>query len=71
MSGMYVNLSLAMIGLVALTGAGVAVGSGVAFASLAMAEEAQKQQGGASVAHTVIEKKPASGAGRGFAASNQ
>ncbi|CAL8462576.1 g2109 [Coccomyxa elongata] len=44
---------------------------GVAFASLAMAEEAQKQQGGASVAHTPLEKKPASGAGRGFAASNQ
>ncbi|CAK0753880.1 hypothetical protein CVIRNUC_002254 [Coccomyxa viridis] len=71
MSGMYVNASLSLIGLCALTGAGVAIGSGVGMAYAAMAEEEQKQQGGSpAVAHSVAEK-PARKSRRGFAASNQ
>ncbi|KAK9906812.1 hypothetical protein WJX75_008444 [Coccomyxa subellipsoidea] len=71
MSSQYINISLSLVGLVALAGAGVAVGSGVGMMALAMAEEEQKQQGTSAVAHSVIEKKPTPGSGRGFAASNQ
>lgn len=71
MSAQYINISLSLIGLVALAGAGVAVGSGVGMAAMAMAEEEQKQKGISAIAHSVIEKKPTPGSGRGFAAGSQ
>jgi hypothetical protein len=68
------NVALSLTGLVAIIGAGVAVGSGVGMSVLAMAkEEQQRQQGASAVAHSVIEKRPsvASNPSRGFAAGNQ
>lgn len=70
---MAVNVALSMTGLVALIGAGVAVGSGVGMSVMAMAEEEKRQQSSSAVAHSVVEKKPAapSKSSRGFAAGNQ
>merc|ERR1712022_68583 len=60
------SLSLSLIALCSLAGAGVAVGSGVAMmAGQAMEAEAKATQG--AVAHSVLEKRFVSS--RGFAAS--
>lgn len=60
------SLSLSLIALCSLAGAGVAVGSGVAMMAGQAIEMEQKQAGGVA-AHSVVEK-PAFGMARGFAA---
>ena len=67
MSANYVYASLSLIGLCALAGAGVGIGSGVAMISMGMAAEEQKQQQGAIMAHSPLEKKAT--VARSFAAS--
>ncbi|PSC74638.1 DNA-3-methyladenine glycosylase [Micractinium conductrix] len=59
-----ISISLSIIALCGLVGAGVAVGSGVGMMSMAVLEAEKQQQ--ASVAHTPLEKVVVS---RGFAAS--
>mmetsp|Transcript_982 Transcript_982/g.3172 ORF Transcript_982/g.3172 Transcript_982/m.3172 type:complete len:94 (+) Transcript_982:2-283(+) len=67
MSSQAVYLSMSLLGLTSLVGAGVAVGSGVAMMSMQMGQEAA-----APVAHSVVEKRaPAAGPARGFAAGQQ
>ncbi len=63
-----VSVSLSIIALVGLMGAGVAVGSGVGMMTMAAAEEAKKQESAAPgvVAHSPLERVVIS---RGFAAS--
>lgn len=64
----YAAVSLSLIGLCALAGAGVGVGSGIAMMSASMmAEEAKTAQAPRSSAHSVLEKKIS--VFRGFAAS--
>eukprot|EP00887_Chlorella_sp_A99_P000893 scaffold5.g893.t1 len=63
-----ISISLSIIALCGLVGAGVAVGSGVGMITLAAEEQAkQQQQDGKSAAHSVLERRFV--LNRGFAAS--
>lgn len=53
----YVNVSLSLLGLCSIVGAGVAIGSGVGMMALSAAETEQEKQ--AVVAHSVKEAKAA------------
>lgn len=63
----YVNVSLSLIGLCALVGAGVAVGSGVGMMALQAGQLAEQESKSKVVAHTPAEKKVS--LSHGFAAS--
>ena len=61
-------LSLSLIGLVGIVGAGVAVGSGVGMMTMQLAA-AEAEQPAKTVAHSPLERKVV--VSRGFAASSQ
>ena len=68
MSSQAIYMSLSILSLTGLVGAGMAVGSGVAL--MAMEEEVKVPAGGSSVAHSVKEGRSVRVAfARGFAAS--
>eukprot|EP00208_Stichococcus_sp_RCC1054_P005991 CAMPEP_0206148720 /NCGR_PEP_ID=MMETSP1473-20131121/37401_1 /ASSEMBLY_ACC=CAM_ASM_001109 /TAXON_ID=1461547 /ORGANISM="Stichococcus sp, Strain RCC1054" /LENGTH=67 /DNA_ID=CAMNT_0053546143 /DNA_START=864 /DNA_END=1067 /DNA_ORIENTATION=- len=60
------GLTLGLLSLVSIAGAGIAVGSGIGLMAHAMVEEEAKTS---AVAHTPVEKKIT--INRGFAAGNQ
>lgn len=51
----YINVSLSLLGLCSIVGAGVAIGSGVGMMALSAAETEQEKQTQAVVAHSVKE----------------